>query len=133
MALDLKKMERDILEVVRDIGDIGFRNSSHSPASKVLIEKYIDKDDPWQSNQQLTVLVDYLVEKRYLFPVHSTDGKVSSGYARGITPKGAKRLRELQVPRWTWFKSNWFPTLVAAITAIAAVGSIIVDATCNRG
>ena len=42
MALDLKQMEQDILEVVRDIGDIGFRNSSHSPASKVLIEKYID-------------------------------------------------------------------------------------------
>ena len=132
MALDLRQMEQDILEVVRDIGDIGFRDSSHSPASKVLIEKYIDKDDPWQSNQQLTVLVDYLVEERYLFPVFNQKGEVSGSYARGITPKGLKRLRELQAPRRTWFKENWFPVIVAGITTMIGIGSIVVDLIVNR-
>ena len=51
----------------------------------------------------------------------------------GITPKGAKRFRELQAPLWTWFKENWFPAIVAGITASIGVGSIVVDATCNRG
>ena len=131
---DLRRMERDILQVVRDIGDLRPRYQSISPAMEFLIEKYIDQNDSWHSNQQLTVLIDYLVEKRFLFPVYTTKGEVSSGFARGITPKGLTRLRELQTPRWWhWVKGNWFPVIVAVITAGVGIASIIVDVTCNRG
>ena len=121
MAFDIKQMERDVLETVLILGDIGYRGGSHSAASKVLIEKYSGSFDV---DQRLVVIVDFLVEERYLFPVRNDKGEVSSGYARGITPKGLKRLRHLRHPRRTWVRKNWFPVVVAVITAFIGLGSI---------
>lgn len=51
----------------------------------------------------------------------------------GLTPKGYKRLKELKHEWKTWLRRNGFAVAIATITALAAIGSIIVDATCNRG
>ena len=130
MALDLKQMERDILETVRARGEISGYYCSISPTSQFLLDKY----PPGEGENERLVLIDYLVEERFLFPiVDPSSHEAISGFTRGITPKGLTRLRELQAPRWHWFKGNWFPVIVAAITAGIGVGSIIVDVTCNRG
>ena len=130
MALDLKQMERDILEAAYTLGRIGSITNPETPASEFLYKRYPSEE----AFQQVVVLVRHLLEERFLFPAYIvTKSQFSNSSVSGITPKGLKRLRELKAPRWTWFKTNWFPTLVAAITAIAAVGSIVVDATCNRG
>ena len=130
MPLDLKRMERDILEAAHNPGNIAVLTARATPASRALFKKYSSIEE----GEQLLAVFQYLVEQRYLMPGIDWDtGSENKYFARGLTPKGAKRLRELQAPKWTWFKSNWFPTLVAGITAIAAVGSIVVDATCNRG
>ena len=130
MPKKFDRMERDILEAVYDIGRVGFFNGSHSPASKVLNEKY-SMDS---AQQQLTVLLNYLVEERYLYPYFDAkSGKERrDGYARGITPKGINRLRELQCPVGTWFRANWFGVAVAAISALIGIASIIV-AIANSG
>ena len=130
MALDLRQMERDILEAVHTRGKLGLLAGTDWPATQFLIDKYRSDEE----QQQVVVLMKYLLEKRYVFPFF--DGKTGeelTDYVRGLTPKGAKRLRELQAPRWTWFKTNWFPAIVAGITGSIGVGSIVVDATCNRG
>ena len=130
MALDLKGMEREILDAVLAGGKLGSFESNHSGRWQSLYDKYPSAKE----QEQVKVLIDDLVEKRYLSHLPgATPGDGNKIYIRGITPDGLQRLKELKAPRWTWFKSNWFPTLVAGITAIAAVGSIVVDATCNRG
>ena len=129
MSFNLKQMECDILEIttIRD-GSWSIYQPDRA-ASKFLLNKYASEG----GRDQLSVVIQYLLEERYLIPGLDHSERDSKDIVRGLTPKGYKRLRELQAPKWTWFKSNWFPTSVAAITAIAAVGSIVVDATCNRG
>ena len=130
MALDLKQMERDILETVCAQGEISGYYSSISPTSQFLLDKY----PPGEGENERLVLIDYLVEERFLFPiVDPSSHEAISGFTRGITPKGLTRLRELQAPRWHWFKGNWFPVIVAAITAGIGVGSIVIDLIVNRG
>ena len=125
-ALDVKQMERDILAVVHTQGDIGYFNGSFSPASQVLLEKYRNNDD------RLTVVIDYLVEERYLFPFYEDTGRImGAGYARGITPKGYRRLQELQYPIRTWVGANWFAVTVAVITATIGIVSMVVNLIIN--
>ena len=113
------KMERDILAATFDLGPI----RPGSPAAKSLAEAYPD------GQQALTVVADYLVEERFLFPMFdpATGLITRGGRARGITPKGMDRLRRLKHPVRTWAKENWFPVSVATTTALIGVISIIVD------
>ena len=132
MPKKFDRMERDILEAVYDIGQVGFFNGSHSPASKVLNEKYSGTGMDSET-QQLPALLNYLLEERYLYPFFDTSGKEQrGGYARGITPKGISRLRELQSSVCAWIRSNWFGVAVAAISALIGIASIIV-AIANSG
>ncbi len=125
-AFDVKHMERDILEAVYNLGWI---LGPDSLASQSLIEKY-GEDDAVQ--QQVTVVMNWLVEERYLFPFYDANtGKVSSNSARGITPKGYRRLRELQHPIRTWVGVNWFAVTVAVITATIGIASMVVNLIIN--
>ena len=131
MPPDLKQMERDILEAVLTLGEIGYWDNAHTAASKALIKKYLEEDESGEIDRQMLALIDFLVEKRFLVPVEFVDGKLAGGYARGITPKGYRRLRELQAPKWTWFKGNWFPVIVAGITAVIGLGAIATELYLN--
>ena len=130
MALDLRQMERDILEAVHTRGKLGLLAGTDWPATQFLIDKYRSDEE----QQQVVVLMKYLLEKRYAFPFFDgKTGKELTDYVRGLTPKGFRRLRELQAPRRVWFEDNWFPVVVAAITAMIGVGSIVVNLIVNRG
>ena len=127
-AFDVTQMERDILEAIhtQGDGDIGYFNGSFSLASQVLLAKYGNDDD------RLTVVIDYLVEERYLFPLYEATGKIlGGGYARGITPKGYRRLQELQHPIRTWVDANWFAVFVAGFTAAISIASVVVNLIVN--
>ena len=129
MSFDLKQMERDILETVHTLGRIGVFNSSISPAAESLKDKYRSDEE----QQQVTVLIKYLLEKRYLFPFFGKTGKELTDNVRGLTPKGFRRLRELQAPRRVWFEENWFPVVVAGIAALIGTVSIVVNLIVNLG
>ena len=124
MALDLKQMEQDILETVHSLGRIG---PLMSPSSRALWEKYSSTD----AGAYLNTVIDYLVEKRYLFPFFDEAHKEVHATSAGLTPKGLRRLRELQHPWRTWVKKNWFPVAVAAITAFIGLLSVGVDLYLN--
>ena len=118
-------MERDILEAVYDFGEI----RPETPASQTLADKY-PSDAGYNSLRiQVTVMLNYLVEERFLFPyVASPSGEeLRDGYARGITPKGLDRLQRLRHPVRTWIGENWFPVVVAGITATVGIASIVVN------
>lgn len=120
----LEEMERDILEVVYDHGWLGYLNSAHTPAARILNAKYPAK----QEQQALVVAFQYLLEERYLFPFFDgKTGKELRDYARGITPKGTDRLRRLRHPRLSWICDNWFPLLVAATSAVIGTTNIVVN------
>ena len=91
------------------------------------MEKYGSSD----AYEQLVAVIDYLVEKRYLFPYFDKVRKELRGQAAGLTPEGLKRLQELRHPRWTWVRENWFPLAVAGITAIIGILSVGVDLYLN--
>ena len=129
MPKKFDRMERDILELVYDKGFLGFFGGSPSPATKVLSEKYSGTGVDSETHQ-LAALLNYLVEERYLYPFFDHSGKEQrDGYARGITPKGMDRLRDLQSPVCAWIRSNWFGVAVAAISALIGIASIIVAIT----
>lgn len=112
---NLARIERDILGAVYDKGEIAFLNGSHSPASQFLSAKCSSE----QELQAVTITIQYLLEERYLFPFF--DGRTREelrAYARGITPKGIDRLRQLRHPALYWMQKNWFP-LVVAVTSVA--------------
>ena len=94
-----------------------------SPAAESLAEAYPD------GQHALTVVTDYPIEERFLFPVFNsnTGMVVRNGRARGITPKGMDRLRWLRHPVRTWVGENWFPVIVAATTALIGAISIVID------
>ena len=122
-------MEREVLEAVYNFGEIGCFNRCFTEASQVLIKKYPSgrpgEHDP---QQPLTSVINYLLEERYLYPYIDDSGKeLRDGYARGLTPKGLDRLKQLQRPVRTWISANWFPVIVAAVTASIAIASIVVN------
>ena len=125
-AFDITQMELDILELVHTLGNIQRGNTF---VKEFLHGKYGSSDE---ADQQLTVLIDYLVEKRYLFPYFgSTSHQEITGMARGITPKGMNRLQELQHPIRTWVRANWFAVVVASTTATIGFVSLAIDLIVN--
>ena len=123
VTLDVKRIELDILEAAHTGGRIGYFNGDCSPATKALNEKYSTLED----QQQLTVVMAFLTEERYTFPIFDTSGKLQHGYIRGITPKGQDRLQELKHPIRTWAKANWFAVVVAFTSASIGVASVIAN------
>ena len=125
-------MEKDILEKTYELGEIGLVQGPPSPATEALVDKYLSDEygDDRKVNQQIGTTLSYLIEQRYLHPYLNREGKEAKSppYARGITPKGIERLKELQHPRVCWIRKNWFPLTIAAITALIGTASIIVNA-----
>lgn len=121
--MKLDEMELDILELMYEKGELGYINGAHSEAAQVLNAKYISE----REQQALMVTVQYLLEARYLWPYFDNNTEIElRNYARGITPKGVRRMRKLQ-RRFPWIRENWFPVLVAAITATLALADIVVN------
>ena len=122
-------MERDILEAAYNLGAVYGKSS----ALEALLEKYSTtesgpREDLNSPEQQLTVVINYLMEERYLYPFFTSDGQEArQGRARGITPKGIERLHRLQHPTAMWMKDNWFPVVVATITACIGILSIVLN------
>ena len=116
-------MERDILEAVYDFGEI----RPETRASQVLADKYPLEADNNAPRIQVTVMLNYLLEERLLFPYFSRGEELRDGYARGITPKGLDRLQRLRHPVRTWIGENWFPVMVAGTTALIGIFSIVVN------
>ena len=118
-------MERDILEAVYELGEI--RHGTR--ASQALADKYsLDAGDN-SPLIQVTAMLNYLVEERFLFPYFSSSSgeELRDGFARGITPKGLDRLKRLRHPVRTWIGENWFPLAVAVTTATIGILSIVVN------
>ena len=97
MALDLKRMERDILEKTSTQDRMWSIYDAKLPIPQFLLNKY----GPKEGREQLIVVIQYLLEERYLIPPIDNSNRDSRVIVRGLTPKGYKRLRELQAPRWT--------------------------------
>ena len=114
------RMELHVLAAAFELGPI----LPGTPAARSLAEAYPGEQEA------LTVIADYLIEERFLFPVFdSTTGtEVRNGRARGITPKGMDRLRRLRRPVRTWIGGNWFPVVVAVTTASLGIITIVVNA-----
>ncbi len=124
--LPTMRMERDILEVVYKLGPIGVFNGVQSPATQRLRSKYTSDSEI----QQLSVILNYLLEKRLLFPYYSAIGdgrELRDDYARGITPDGAERLRRLRHPIPTWIVDNWFALLIASATVSGAIADALLS------
>lgn len=81
-----------------------------------------------EEQQQLRVVLNYLVEERLLFPYFATSGEDRSGLAQGITPKGLVRLEKLRHPRLAWMKENWFALVIALITGSSAIAGAVLSA-----
>ena len=128
MAINVKQMEQDLLETARDKAPIGLVGEAGRSARQFLADKYPSKEE----SQQLTVVMQYLLEERYIYPFFDGVTKLESrDYVRGITPKGMRRLEELQAPRRAWFRDNWFPATIAGITAGVSITSLILNTILN--
>ena len=118
-------MERDILEAACELGVI--RHGTR--ASEALVDKYSSDAGDNSPLVQVTVMLNYIVEERFLFPYFSSSSgtELRDGFARGITPKGLDRLKRLRHPVRTWIGENWFPVAVAGTTATIGILSIVVN------
>ena len=124
---DTSRSERDILEAASKFGMIGpFGDDS---GLKELTKKY---GDDKQTMQRLTVVIQYLLEERYLYPFFSSDGEELRHHARGITPKGSERLKRMRHPIRTWMGANWFALSVAALTTIISIISVTTNLIVNN-
>ena len=124
--LDASRIERDILEVANQYGMMG--PESGKPAHDALTQKYGHDRD---MAQRITAVMQYLIEERYLFPLFNSEGQESHLYARGITPKGSERLKEIRHPIRTWMRKNWFPLAIAALTATISMVSMVISLIIN--
>lgn len=118
-------MERDILEAVYEFGEI----RPETRASQILADKYPMERVSNSPRTQITVMLNFLVEERFLFPYfeRSSGKELRDGFARGITPKGLDRLQRLRYPVRTWIGENWFPMVVAVTTVTISSASMIVN------
>ena len=125
---DAEKMERDILRAVRDLGDIHVNRRSTptrcTPAASQLMKLYPkDGDLP---TARLWVFVDSMVVSGDLLHFRRAPGDMGAeGAARGVTPKGERRLYELEHPHRAWIKANWFPVAIATITAVIGIANVV--------
>ena len=122
----IDELERDILTAAYHHGRLNLEGGELTPGAQFLVDKYPSKPE----RQDIAVVLQYLLEMRYMWPYFSREtGKElrAAGYARGITPKGIERLQQLKNPVAYWGKKNWFPLTVAAVTALIGVGHIAVN------
>ena len=61
-----------------------------------------------------------------LLKEHGALEKVNDNYYR-ITISGYDYYQELKSPEIYWFKKNWFPLAVLALTALAMIVNVIVE------
>ena len=120
-----RNTELDILLAVREYGAIGYFNGSHSKASKRLFSLYPEESLGYDGI--VSVFVDSLVDSGHLLPVKNTKGTRQQAYARGLTPKGLRRLHELEHPVRAWMKANWFPFVVACVSSCVGVASVVLS------
>ena len=101
----MSNTELDILVTVKDYGALGYFNGSHTKGSERLFSLYPDESVEYEGI--VSVFVDALVDSGHLLPVNSAEGHRRQAYARGLTPKGVRRLYELEHPVRAWIKANW--------------------------
>ena len=118
-----RNTELDVLVTVKDYGEIGFFDGRHTKASERLFNLYHDFSIGYGG--KVSVFVDALVGSGHLLPVNDMKGNRQQAHARGLTPKGVRRLYELEHPVRAWMKANWFPFVVACVTICVGVASII--------
>ena len=118
-----RNTELDVLVTVKDYGAIGVFDGRHTKASERLFSLYHDFSVAYGG--KVSVFVDALVGSGHLLPVNDTQGNPRQAYARGLTPKGVRRLYELEHPIRAWMKANWFPFVVACVTTCVGVASTI--------
>ena len=125
--LDTSRIERDILEAASKFGMIApFGDQS---GLKELTKKY---GDDRQTMQSLTVVIQYLLEERYLYPFFDSKGEELRHHARGITPKGSERLKRMRHPIRTWMGANWFALVVATLTTAISIISVTTNLIVNN-
>ena len=123
----VSRMEREALEAAYTVGEIA--SLEDNPFSS----PYLPYAGNENSTKQLEIVIEYLVEERFLFPyIHrgNYSQTMKVGRAGGITPKGMDRLRELRSPRRVWFEKNWLPAIVAGAAVFggaASVASVVVN------
>ena len=125
---DAEKMERDILRAVRDLGDIyvnrGRNPTTYTDAASRLMSLY--PEEGAQPAGRLWVFVDSLVASGELLHFQQAPNLTrNEGAARGLAPKGERRLYELEHPLGAWIKENWFPVVIATITAVIGVANVV--------
>ena len=118
-----RNTELDVLVTVNDCGEIGVFDGSHTKASKRLFSLYPEFSIAYEG--KVSVVVDALVGSGHLLPGNDMKGNRQQAYARGLTPKGVRRLYELEHPVRAWMKANWFPFVVACVTTCVGVAGII--------
>ena len=117
----MRNTELDVLVTVKDYGALGFFNGRHTKASERLLSLY-----PLESVEYdgiVSIFVDALVDSGHLLPVNDMKGIRQQACARGLTPKGVRRLYEVEHPVRAWMKANWFPFVVACVTTCVGVAS----------
>ena len=123
-----RNTELDILVTVKDYGAIGYVSGRHAKASERLLSLY--SDESLEYDGILSVFIDALVDSGHLLPVNDVQGNRLQAYARGLTPKGVRRLYEVEHPVRAWMKANWFPLVVACVTTCVGVASTISSFIC---
>ena len=117
----VEQIERDILEAAEN-GTVSFFDPNDAWDRLTLLYAY-----ELHLQARVIGIIDYLVLERYLSPIVDREGKTLSARARGITPRGHRRLQKLRHPIRTWIWKNWFPLAVAVVTALVGISSIFVD------
>lgn len=119
MKNDIKRMERDILGLAYTYGD-----TESDEVTKAIRKKY---GCTREAIYQITIVLDRLVEKRYLSPFFDSAGRVVPAQARGITPEGYRGLWELKHPiragigKHKWDGTSIVATLVGSGIVVAAI------------
>ena len=117
-----RNTELDVLVTVKDYGALIGRDTK---AVERLFSLYPDDESVFEYDGIVSVFVDALVDSGHLLPVTNTQGIRRKGSARGLTPKGVRRLYEVEHPVRAWIKANWFPFVVACVTTCVGVASTI--------
>ena len=116
-------MERNILRVIADHGMV----IPGSESAKVIREMYPEEGCAHGNavNLRVTDLLEGMIDDGLLRPSLNTSGKRTVAMSRGLTTKGWERLDQLERPvRW-WIKRQWFPLVVAVVTSLLAVASMV--------
>ena len=116
-----RNTELDVLVTVKDYGALIGRDTK---GVERLFSLYPD-ESVFEYDGIVNVFVDALVDSGHLLPVNNTQGIRRQASARGLTPKGVRRLYEVEHPVRAWIKANWFPFVVACVITCVGVASTI--------